>query len=264
MKVININKDLNITPVKDFKYYLDPEYIYIPIHDINKLKCRKNANVLKGSLIYKDIKNTIYSPVSGKVINLIKLKRSNYLLIQNDFKESSLNNGKSRRIKGMSKEDFTSYINDSKIKSVLSQNINTLYINCFDIDPFIYNRYMYLKENFKDIIDILEHISNIFGINHIYLVVSSDYHDIIDKYSKLILQTGNITFKIVNNIYPIGIDNLLKKHLITNSKEDLLNLDDIVNIIYDVKKNRPILEKYITINGNKANEKVVINVKKSN
>ena len=262
MKVININKDLNINPIKDFKYFLNPEYIYIPIKDVNKLNCKKNDEVLKGSLIYKDIKNTIYSPISGKIKNLIKLKRCNYLLIQNDYKETTLNNGKSRRIKGMSKESFISYINSSKIKSVLTHNINILYINCFDIDPYIYNRYMYLKENFKEIIEMLEHISNIFKINKIYLVVSSDYQEIIDKYSKLILQTGNISFKIVNNIYPIGIDDLLKKNLITNSKENLLNLDDIINIIYDVKKNRPILEKYITINGNKANEKIVMNVKK--
>ena len=261
MKTININKELNIKPINTFEEYLNPEFIYVPINDIKCLKCQKNTSILKGDIIYHENDNTIYSSISGIVKDVVEVKKCKFLLIQNDFKESTINNGKSRRIKNMNKDAFLSLL-DSHLKNKLNKDINHLYINCLDIDPFVFNKYAYLKEEIKDILEFLKNMANILGINKVFLVVTDQDQDIITKYTIPILETGVVAYKIVNNVYPLGYDNLLAKHLIRHHKDELINLSELREMIYLLKKNRPITEKYITINGNAAPHKMIIKVKK--
>ena len=262
MKTVNINKELNIKPVNNYKTYLNPEYLYIPIYDINYFKFKKNDIIYKGSIIYDDSKRIIYSPVSGTISNILLNKNKGYAIIHNDLKETSLTNGRSRRIKDIKKEVFLSYIKNNKLINILKNNINYLYINCIDVEPYFYNRYTYLKEDIKEILEVLDNIANILNIKKIILVVKEDYQDILNKYEFNIIETKTIEYKKINGIYPIGNDDLLKKYLIHNNNDNLINLDDVMEIIYDVKKNRPILEQYITINGNNTNNPIVLKIKK--
>ena len=262
MKTINISKELNIDVLNNFKMLLNPDFLYIPIDNINFLVCKKNQKILKEDILYKSSINTIYSPVSGKVKDIIKTKNKYYLLLKNDFMENSINEGKSRRVKGLKKDLFLSYVNNDTTRVKLSNDINTLYINCIDNDPYIFNKYMYLKEEMKDILNFLQNMADIFHISNIILVLKDEYQDIINEYSLSILESGNVSYKIINGVYPIGNNDLLNKHLIKNKGDILLDLNDINELIYDVKKNRKCLEKYITINGDSAKNRVVLKVKK--
>ena len=124
MKTINISKELNNKIVNNYKEYLNPEYLYIPIKDVKGLKVNKNQTVLKNDLIYKDGINEIYSPISGYVKNLVMIKSNKFMLLKNDFKETSINNGKSRRVKGLKKETFLSYIKDYDINRLKEKVIS--------------------------------------------------------------------------------------------------------------------------------------------
>ena len=109
---------------------------------------------------------------------------------------------------------------------------------------------------------MLINIAGIFNVKKIILVLKDEYEEFINYYGNTIIETGNIEYKIVNGIYPIGRIDLLEKYLIHNDKDVILNIEDINQIIHDVKRNRPVIEKYITINGNNVKIPYVLKVKK--
>ena len=51
MKLITLNKDPNIKIDNKLTYFLNPDYVYIPIFK-NKLKVKQNEYICKGDVIF--------------------------------------------------------------------------------------------------------------------------------------------------------------------------------------------------------------------
>ncbi|MBR1416612.1 MAG: 4Fe-4S binding protein [Bacilli bacterium] len=255
MKTVNILRDLNLNIVDNYFEVLTPDYIFIPIVDENYIIIKLNTHILKGQLVYDDNNIKRYSSVSGIALKIGKLNNKKYLIIKNDYKELSISK-RARNVDNISKEVFLKYYSNDDIKKILDNKIHTLYINAIDDDPYIYNKYMYLKNNIKDISDIINNLLRLFAIERVEFVIKDSYRDLLNDYKI------NINYNIVNDIYPIGNDKLLRKYLINRDDDFLINIEDILDMVYEVKKNKPILEKYVTINGNLIDNPSVINVKK--
>ena len=254
MKTINICSQLKIDVVNNYKEVLNTDYIFIPIDDESKIVVSINSKVLKGSLVY-DGSEKIYSSISGVVLNVLKQNNKKYLVIKNDYKELS-NNIRARDLSSLNKEMFLKLIKSNDIKGILVNKINNLYINAIDDDPYVYNKYMYVKNNIKDIADISSCMKKLFNINNIKIVIKNNYIELLNDYKV------DVSFVKVPNIYPLGNNKLLQKYIINDKNDYLIDLNDIINLIYDVKKNKIRTEEYITINGNNVERSYVINIKK--
>ena len=254
MKTVNILSNNNLKIIDNYKEILNTDYIFIPIKYDDKILVKFNSHVLKGELVYDDgIKK--YSSVSGLVLKVLALNNFKYLVIKNDFKEESKNT-RARNLDNLSKDKFLSNLNNQYIYNILNSKVNNLYINGIDDDPYIYNKYMIIKNNINDIAEMFKYIKDNFEINNIKLVIKNSYSNLLENYKI------NISYTKLPDIYPIGNNKLLTKQLIKNDNDYLIDINDIINMIYNIKKNKIMLENYITINGNVIENPKVIKVKK--
>ena len=255
MKTININAELNIDVINNYKEILNPDFIFIPIKDSSKIIVNLKDRVLKGQIIYLDEEEKKYSSVSGNFFKVLNIKDMSFMVIKNDYLEESINK-RARNLDNLSKDDFMEIYSNNYFKDILNKNINTLYINAIDDDPYIYNKYYYLKNNLKDIEAIIKYISTTFKIKKVRVVIKSSYEELTKNYA------SSLTYHKMPNIYPIGNTTLLTKQLIKKDNDYLIDLNDLIDMIYEVKKNKVQTEKYISIGGNNLKESYVLNVKK--
>ena len=253
MKTINLLNKCDLNVLNNYKVILNTDYIFIPIKNEDKIVVKKGDKVLKGTLVYDDI-DKLYSSISGIVLDVINLNNYKYLIIKNDFKEST-NNTRARDLNSMSKDDFLSYLNNNNFKNIINNNIDNLYINAIDNDPYIYNKYMYLKNNIKDIAILCKYLKKNFNIENIKIAIKNSYHELLGEYKV------DLKYVRVPDIYPVGNNDILSKYLISSSNDYIIELKDIIDVLYEVIKNKKEHEKYITINGNNVKNPSVISVK---
>lgn len=226
MKLINIKKELDLKKVENYKEILDPNYIYLPIN-ISKSK------VYKGEII-----GNYTISISGRVNNNI---------IENDFMED---------IKPLDKEFINKYF--SKYNDIANKDM--IYINAIDKDPYCYNRYYILKNNMDIINDAIEYLLDKFNIKKATIVLTSSLAEFISKL-KASTTYNNIIFKVVDDLYPIGFNKVLKDKLNIENEKLIINVEDLLDIYSLTKKKIFNTEKYITINGNLIKKPIVLKVK---
>ena len=245
MKTINIVREQNIKTVNDYIDKLNIDYIYVPYEKEECIKVGINDSILKGQLVYQDNDIKRYSSISGSVFNI----ENKYIIIKNDYKEIT-SNTRARKTNELTIDDFNKYYKNDKIKSILSNEINNLYINAIDDDPYTFNKYMYLTKDLNDIAEIINLLYKLFNIKRITFVIKNSYNSLVESYKV------NINYLKVEDIYPIGHKYLIDKYLLKSSSDYLIELQDIIDMVYDIKKNKIQTEKYITINGDIDNPKV--------
>lgn len=254
MKTINLLDKCNLKVLNNYKILLNTDFIFIPIKNEEKIVVNTGDKVLKGTLIYDDTEK-LYSSISGIVLEVIKLNNYKYLAIKNDYKELT-HSTRARDLDTMNKDKFLSLVSNDKIKDILDSNINNLYINAIDDDPYIYNKYMYLKNNIKDISVLCKYLKKNFNIDNIKIVIKNSYHELLGEYKV------DLKYVKVPDVYPIGHKKVLSNYLINSDNDYLIDLEDIIDIIYEAVKNKIIHETYITINGNYVKNPAVVSVKK--
>ncbi len=260
--------------------YLNPKYVYFKI-DENELLVKKDAKVLKGEKILKTKYDTfIHSSVSGKVIDIVekidyKNNKSSFIKIENDFKEKEIykpinkklnkkefiENLKNNGIVGLGGAGFPTYIKYN------SDNIKTLIINAVECEPYITADYNLLFNNIKEIIDSINIIDEIYNLNEIYIAIKVNNRLLKEK----IIPYTNQKIKLVEvpNLYPMGWEKSLVRYIKHTDYKKLpiekniviSNVSTIYSIYESITKNKPLIEKIITISGeveNKTNIKIKI------
>lgn len=244
-----------------------PEDLFIKIDD------DKDFTILPkvGDCIYKcsilahakgNIKSYIYSPISGKINDIVNKnidnKLNKYINIKNDYREMNEElKGINKNICNFTKEEFLeklslSGINDNNYSIYLKyeNNIKTLIIDNLNS---IQNTSNYIIMNYLD--DILETIDAIIEINKIdncFIIINKK-----DKQIKNMLEQKIGTYlKIKLLCLPIRkndkkikiIAKKLKVKELNYINENIENIYAIHNIL---KYNIPYIEKFIILNINK-------------
>ena len=246
MRTINLLRELNIKVIEDYFEKLDIDYIFVPIEDENSIKVKLNDKVLKGQIVYEDKNIVRHSSVSGSVIKISKLNNKTYLIIKNDYQELSVSK-RARNLDNINKELFLKYYTNQDIKDILNNKI----INAIDDDVYTYNKYTYLKNNISDVGNIISLLKKIFDINNVSIVIKNSYSNLLNNYKY------NVNYIKLDDIYPIGNKYLINKYLLKNDNDYVIDLKDIIDMIYEVKKNKVRVEKYITIAGDNIENKVL-------
>ena len=89
-KLISLDIDSSIPFDFQSEVYLNPDFVYLPLPK-KKMEMKKEKNLKKGSMVYQGM----YSPISGKLINLEKCfscegEEVPCLVVANDFQEKSV------------------------------------------------------------------------------------------------------------------------------------------------------------------------------
>lgn len=275
--MINFNCDKQLTMKPLINEYLKPEYVYIKIDDPSHLIVPLGAYVYKGQFLGEAMmpfKLPIISTVSGKIIEVITDLKNNqkYIKIENDFLEKyAKRKGYKKRLDNYKKEEFIDLLYQNRVvgqggagyptylKYSGEVPINLLIVNAVECEPHLTTDYETMLMHAENIIDAIDAILNINGIERAVIAINSKYTEIIDKFNACLGSYPEITLKIMDVRYPLGQSKLLveaitgelyHKHA-TDIGVIVNNVSTIYNIYRVLKYRRPITEKIITLAGDK-------------
>lgn len=256
MYELKIPKDIVI---KDEIVWLPaPNYIYVKVNN--------NFNI--GDYVYKDdlVGNSICS-VSGEIIGIeykkINGKVEECFQIANNFKEERRTTSKiNKNFKNLDKEKFIAKIKEKHLDFLIEKvNINSdiLIINAVDEKLYEFNNIFRIKTSSDDFLENIDIIKNILEVKEVIIVFKESNEVGINKFLSQIGMYSDIKIKLIANKYLNG-----STYFLNNFKYDnpiVLNSEDVFNIIENIKKNKRITDKIISIYNDISKEIIIKSIK---
>lgn len=264
MKRISIEKDKNIIPNNNITYYLNLDYIYIPIEN-NNILAKQDEYIYKDQMVSK---NKLYSSVSGRAIGIKKCNvlenTKSALVIQNDFREFS--KAPKLRKKSFNIPNILKVLEEQKEIELLNKfksnkQFDYIILKALDDEPYAYNKVFLLKENILELLELIEKLSNVYKSKTNYIVIKNNDAFIIDECSKVMGSYPNSKIALVNDEYLLENDEIIKEKLHLNNNAlylDILELIKLNNILNSKNESTTL----ITIAGDAIKSNKIIRVKK--
>ena len=254
MHLYKLNTDIKIKDNFVIEKYINPDYIYIPYNN-NKLKeVHINTNI-------NDFKSSISGKITGIKKGLFNNKYQNTLVIANDYKET--NNKKEEKLK-VTIDNIKKVLTGNNETSLLEKfnnldNIDNIVISAINDEINVFNNVYLLKENTRDILDLIDDLRIITQCKNNYLVIKNNESYIIDECLNIFGTYPLITLTLVEDLYLLGRKEFLLEKL--NIKENTLYLTiEDIDTINRYLKGLDNTTKLITISDNKTCK--IIRVKK--
>lgn len=238
---------------QEYITYLSPEFIYIPFDKMELLKIKSSKVVLNNTFLgnMEDGRN-IFSPVSGKILGIKEMffndKKSNCLVVENDFidKREKLNPSRSisKMKKSELKEALDKYGLNKKINSKTTLVVNSFYDKKTDLKDMVIN-----YESYEEILEAIDEFMGIFNMKNCYICIDKSDLYSIHAYEKYINAFLNIcivhnTKKLKNeNCVFYTIEEILAIHKAIH--QDYV-YDNTLITIYDGKESTVVKVKLYT------------------
>lgn len=257
-----------------------PEKVSIPLVNHSKFDCeclvKEGDKVLKGSVIGKrddNIDLPIHSSVSGKVVAIEEKLYSDgqlvkCVVIENDFTEKSVDlRGAKKNIDSYSQEDFIDILKECAVTGMggadfptyikYKTKLNTIIVNAVECEPYITADHMMVKLYANEILEAIDAVMEINGINKGIIAIKENNIDMRDEFVRYLGTYPKIEIAMVRNVYPIGWEKLLIKELLNIEYEKLPSDEGIVvnnvSTMYAIYKalkyRRPISKRIVTVTG---------------
>lgn len=246
-------------------YFLNPDFVYLPVDKENMLKIEKK--VLKD----EKISTNFFSPVSGTIKNIsdsehINNRALSCYVIENDFKEDVLNKKNANKyINSFTKEEFLFLIKKYIPNIFINEKAKTILVNGIDKEYSEKTYSFIINHNSDKLLETIDAIQNILNIENAVVAINNKDTLNVVSMTNNIGTYPNINLKMLPDIYPIGFRNVLIKNVLSKSQILngilYLNVEDVLNIYNVLKRNKPITEKYITIGGNAIEKPIVVYTK---
>lgn len=262
-KLVSLELDYKIKVSSRICDYLSPDYVYFNIDNIKEICVKDKECVLKGQLLFKNNKKSIYSSVSGRIVGIKKIaKENNYLVIENDYKEKSIKKSVKKVINCKTQDAFYKILEENNINISFIKK-DYLLLNVVDNEPYIVNNTMYFNKNLNNILEFLDFLKELFNYKKVFILIKNTETVILNKINELLGTYPDFKLALVPNLYLINRQEFYKECLetpVNNIFElDLKSFNEIEEVI---EKNRILTEKYITISGDAIKNPLVIKVKK--
>jgi len=268
--ITKIKKNKKIEIDNTLKNYLDPDYIYVPVKDNQKIKIKNHEDVFKGSVILNNDVDNYYSSISGTVIGATKVrdlnnKELNAIVIENNFKEKRQKRvGIKKYLNHYSKEEVNKLIKEFNVTEKVVKG-KILIINGIDLDPFEENYSFILKKYADKILECTDALCEIFKIKKCFFAIKNNDAENVNMLINNIGTYPNINLKLLPDNYPIGKEELLINHLLNDKQKRLgvihFTIDEMLNLYEVLKRNQPLCEKLIMVGGDLVDKSIILNCK---
>ncbi len=261
MRLISLKKDNSIRPNDEINYYLNPDFIYIPIG---------NANINDRVRVYKNmlIKDGILSPISGITLGveqkLFTKGKSKVLVIKNDYRELQVNRKKEHY--DITKEGILKALGDTKNKNILAKlkgqnKFRNIIISAIDDGVYVFNKIFILKENINELLELFDKLSLIYKSDNNYLVVKNTDTNIITECLNYIGTYPNIKLILVNDEYLLGKEEFLVKKLQVDGSTLFMDTNELLTLS-NILHEKDDTTMMITVSGDALEENIVFRIKK--
>ena len=294
MKGLRIINKKEMSLKSEMINFLNPNNVFIPLiigTETNiSVFVKKGDYVYKGNLLGKSqgkFSLPILASVSGTVIGFeekyyLNGKKVKCIVIKNDFKELALNKYsvveninqikketfiellKNNSIVGMGGANFPTYI-----KYSTEQKIKTLIVNAVECEPYITADYVLIVEHAEEILECINAILKINGIDEAYIAIKKYNTKLINAFNKYIGTYPNIKIHETLNIYPMGWEKNVVESVLNRTYDKLPieigvvvnNVSTIYAIYESIKYNKPLTSRIVTFTGEGFENAKNINVK---
>ncbi|MBE6154221.1 MAG: 4Fe-4S dicluster domain-containing protein [Firmicutes bacterium] len=264
-KLIEIEVNPNILVSSNVLNFDKPEKIYIPIKENANILIHNNERVSIGTSIIEYPNDIVNSTISGKVSSIKKVNTIDGIYdaieIINDYKEKTIVEASTKRsLNKIKKETFDSILL-SNFKLDFKDKKN-LVLNCIDDEPYVLSESFYLFLYYEGFLELLDKISKVYKLDKIIIAVKTINSENINKLMSNLGMYPNITIEVEPNLYLIGKEQFLLRHLNLEENETIIiKASKFYNIYNLIKRNRLVTNKLITITGDGIINPSVIKVK---
>jgi electron transport complex protein RnfC len=289
IKVIS-NKNMSLSD--KLVEYKRPEIVYIPLVNHSNLNCeclvKVGDGVLKGSVVGRrndSIELPIHSSVSGKVVGIeeklyLNGDKVKCVVIENDMREKQLELvGAKENISNYSKNDFIELLRKCAVTGMGGSDfptyikykgeLKTIIVNAAECEPYITADYMMVKLNAEEILETVDAIMEINGMERGIIAIKESNTEMRAKFEEYLGTYPKISIASLRNVYPIGWEKLLIKEVldvdydkIPGEKSIVVNNVSTIYAIYKaLKYKKPTYSRIVTVTGELLKEPKNIMIK---
>lgn len=251
---------------------------------------RKYEKIAQG---YGNISANIHSPVSGKVIRIMKNflpdgSKVRTIIIENNFKEERVKLVKRnmRELQMAGSEEILKIIEEAGIVGlggagfptaskydIKLEKIDTFIINGMESEPYLTADYLLMKNYAKEICRGIKVAEKVLRPRHMVIAISEKNKELVSVFERMAREVNiDLQIKILSADYPQGSEILLidkitgkkiQKGKLTIEKGVIVSNVGTIKAIYDAFFNgKPLIERIVTISGeevpNAGNYKIKI------
>lgn len=238
---------------------------------------RKYEKIAQG---YGNISANIHSPVSGKVIRIMKNflpdgSKVRTIIIENNFKEDQVKLVKRdvRELQMTTSEEILKIIEEAGIVGlggagfptaskydIKLEKIDTFIINGMESEPYLTADYLLMKNYAKEICRGIKVAEKVLRPRHMVIAISEKNKELVSVFERMAREVNiDLQIKILSADYPQGSEILLidkitgkkiQKGKLTIEKGVIVSNVGTIKAIYDAFFNgKPLIERIVTISG---------------
>lgn len=238
---------------------------------------RKYEKIAQG---YGSISANIHSPVSGKVIRIMKNflpdgSKVRTIIIENNFKEERVKLVKRnmRELQMAESEEILKIIEEAGIVGlggagfptaskydIKLEKIDTFIINGMESEPYLTADYLLMKNYAKEICRGIKVAEKVLRPRHMVIAISEKNKELVSVFERMAREVNiDLKIKILSADYPQGSEILLidkitgkkiQKGKLTIEKGVIVSNVGTIKAIYDAFFNgKPLIERIVTISG---------------
>ena len=238
---------------------------------------RKYEKIAQG---YGNISANIHSPVSGKVIRIMKNflpdgSKVRTIIIENNFKEERVKLVKRnmRELQMAESEEILKIIEEAGIVGlggagfptaskydIKLEKIDTFIINGMESEPYLTADYLLMKNYAKEICRGIKVAEKVLRPRHMVIAISEKNKELVSIFERMAREVNiDLQIKILSADYPQGSEILLidkitgkkiQKGKLTIEKGVIVSNVGTIKAIYDAFFNgKPLIERIVTISG---------------
>lgn len=227
------------------------------------------------------ISANVHSPVSGivKDITLHPLadgKLVQTVIIENDFKNTEIEHADEVDFQSIDPQDILAMIKDAGVVgeggaqfpthakyNIGNRKIKTFIVNGTECEPYLTADYALMKENTSRLLVGIHIVNRILKADEIFICIEHQNKDLVAVFSNLLSkpENSNMKIKILPDKYPQGgelqlIKSCTGQELERNSRPfdfgiTVSNVGTIVSVYAAVVHHKPLVERIITVSGDK-------------
>ncbi len=281
--------------------FVDPEYVFLPLRTGRcaeyELEVEEGDDVALAQRLGmrrgKFFEQPILSTVSGTVVDTVEMtdeqgEKRPFLKVRNDYQDTPAEGMRERteeEISALSKDEFVEIVKDnaivglggsgfpSYIKMTSGHDIHTVVVNGVECEPYLQSDYYLIKEQAEEMLRGLSYIMRAVGAERGVVAVKSTKGALVEAVEKELgrFEGMNMQLAKVADYYPQGWENATFEAAVGTKvpvgtlpmEYGILgfNASTCAHIYEAVKYNRPILKRFVTVNGDALKNPLLVRVR---